>query len=98
MFKRIIFEATDRYNFSDPFRGIKHLKTIKPQIEPFDLDEVMLIINNVRDDFKDYYTVRFFSGMRTGEIDGLLWQNVDFDRRQICIRQALVKGYVEQTN
>ena len=96
-FKRILSEAPDRYDFNNPFRGIKHLKTIKPQIEPFTLDEVMLIINNVREDFKDYYTVRFFTGMKIGEIDGLKWQYVDFDKRQICIREALVKGYVEQT-
>ena len=96
-FKRILTEASDRYDFPNPFRGIKLLKTIKPQIEPFTLEEVMAIVTNVREDFKDYYTVRFFTGMRTGEIDGLKWQYVDFDRRQICIREALVKGYVEQT-
>jgi integrase len=97
LFKRIMCEAADRHDFNTPFRGIKHLKTIKPQIEPFALEEVMLIINNVRADFKDYYTVRFFTGMRTGEVDGLKWQYVDFDKRQICVREALVKGYVEQT-
>jgi integrase len=97
LFKRIMNEAADRYDFNNPLRGIKLLRTIKPQIEPFTLEEVMLIIESVRADFKDYYTVRFFTGMRTGEIDGLKWKNVDFSRRQICIREALVKGYVEQT-
>ena len=97
LFKRIMNEAADRYDFNNPFRGIKLLKTIKPQIEPFTLEEVKLIIENVRADFKDYYTVRFFSGMRTSEIDGLKWKYVDFSRREICIRESLVKGYVEQT-
>ncbi len=97
IFKMIVTEAADRYGFNNPFRGIKPLKTIKPQIKPFTLDEVKMIINNVRDDFKDYYTIRFFTGMRTGEIDGLKWKYVDFDNRQICIRETLVKGYVEQT-
>jgi len=97
IFKMIVTEAADRYDFNNPFRGIKPLKTIKPQIMPFTLEEVQLIINNVRDDFKDYFTIRFFTGMRTGEIHGLKWKYVDFDKRQICIREALVKGYVEQT-
>jgi len=97
IFKMIVTEAADRYEFNNPFRGVKPLKTIKPQIKPFNLDEVKLIIKSVRDDFKSYYTVRFFTGMRTSEIDGLKWKYVDFDKRQICIREALVKGYVEQT-
>ena len=97
VFKMIVTEAADRYEFNNPFRGIKPLKTVKPQIEPFTMDEVRLIIKNVRNDFKDYYTIRFFTGMRTGEIHGLKWKYVDFDKRQVCIREALVKGYVEQT-
>jgi len=97
IFKMIVTEAADRYEFNNPFRGIKPLKAVKPQIEPFSLDEVNQIISNVRDDFKSYYTVRFFTGMRTGEIDGLKWQYVDFDKRQICIRETIVNGYIEYT-
>lgn len=93
----IVTEAADRYEFNNPFRGIKPLKAIKPQIEPFSLVEVNKTINTVRDDFKNYYTVRFFTGMRTGEIDGLKWEYVDFDKRQICIRETIVNGYIEYT-
>ena len=35
--------------------------------------------------------------MRTGEIDGLQWDHVDFQRRQILVRQALVNGQLEYT-
>lgn len=35
--------------------------------------------------------------MRTGEIDGLTWENVDFGARQIHIRQALVRSKIEKT-
>lgn len=35
--------------------------------------------------------------MRTGEIDGLQWDHVDFRRRQILVRQALVNGRLEYT-
>ena len=49
----------------------------------------------VRDDFRSYYTVRFFTGMRTGEIDGLQWRYVDLKKRQILIEQAWVHGRME---
>ncbi|WP_445371986.1 Arm DNA-binding domain-containing protein [Methylomonas sp. HW2-6] len=88
-------EAADRFNFTSPYRGIKPLKKPKPHIDPFSLEEVNKILDTVRSDFKPYYTIRFFTGMRTAEIDGLKWKYVDFERRQILIRETLVKGVVE---
>lgn len=95
--RMILNEAADRYEFTSPWRGIKSLKIQKVDVEPFTLDEVQLILKHVRDDFKAYYTVRFFTGLRTGEIDGLQWKYVDFDRREILIRETLVDGELTYT-
>ncbi len=95
--RMILNEAANRYNFSSPYHGIKSLKVPRTDVEPFTLEEVKLIIDNVRPDFTNYYTVRFFTGMRTSEIDGLQWKYVDFDRRQILVRQALVEGELVYT-
>ena len=35
--------------------------------------------------------------MRTGEIDGLPWKNIDFERRQIIVDQAVVNGVIGET-
>jgi integrase len=51
----------------------------------------------VREDFRDYFTVRFFTGMRTGEVDGLKWKYVDFERRLILVRETVVLGDEEYT-
>ncbi|MDQ6988759.1 MAG: site-specific integrase, partial [Mariprofundaceae bacterium] len=88
--RMILNEAANRFQFSSPYHGIKSLKVPRTDVEPFTLDEVMLILRSVRPDFKNYFTVRFFTAIRTSEIDGLQWQYVDFERRQILIRQALV--------
>lgn len=95
--RMILGEAANRYDFSSPYHGIKSLKVPRTDVEPFTLDEVRRILDNVRPDFRNYYTVRFFTGMRTGEIDGLQWENVDFERRQILVRQALVRGELNYT-
>lgn len=55
------------------------------------------ILDSVRTDHKNYYTVRFFTGMRTSEIDGPQWQHVDLGREQIIVRQALVGGQLVYT-
>ncbi|MGH1432728.1 MAG: site-specific integrase [Neptuniibacter sp.] len=95
--RMIMTEASDRYNFQNPYRNIKPLKLKKTHIEPFSLVEVNKIISTVRADYKNYYTVRFFTGMRTGEVDGLKWEYVDFDKRQILVRETIVNGKPEYT-
>lgn len=95
--RMILSEAANRFDFSSPYHGIKSLKVPRTDVEPFALEEVQLILKHVRPDFRLYYTVRFFTGMRTGEIDGLQWEHVDFRRRQILVRQALVNGELEYT-
>jgi len=88
----ILNEASDRHKFTSPFYNIKPLKIPKSDVEPFTLEEVRSILDTVRADFKDYYTVRFFTGMRTGEVDGLKWQYIDFERRLIMVRETIVQG------
>lgn len=95
--RMILNEAADRHEFTSPYQGIKSLKVPRTDVEPFTVEEVRLILQTVREDYRNYYTVRFFTGMRTGEIDGLQWQFVDFERRQILVRQALVRDELVYT-
>ena len=95
--RMMLDEAALRYDFISPMQGIKGLPVGRTEVEPFSLDEVKTIITTVRSDFKSYYTTRFFTGMRTGEIDGLQWHYIDFERREILIRQALVDGELGAT-
>jgi integrase len=93
----IMNEAADRFNFTPPSTHIKPLKEEKVHIIPFSVEEVNLILTQVRPDWRDYLLVRFFTGMRTGEIDGLKWKNIDFARRQILVRQTFSGGRWEYT-
>lgn len=95
--RQILNEAADRFDFRTPFDHIKQLKVKRTDVEPFSLDEVRQILNTVRADFRAYYTVRFFSGLRTGEVDGLKWKYVDFDKRLIMVRETIVNGEEEYT-
>lgn len=95
--RQILNEAADRFDFRTPFHNIKPLKIRKVDIKPFTLAEVKQILATVRDDYRQYFTVRFFTGMRTGEVDGLKWKYVDFERRLILIRETVVMGEEEYT-
>lgn len=97
IFRLMMNEAADRYDFSSPFIGVKLLKEQKTDIQPLSLAEVKLFLSKVRADYKNYFKVRFFSGMRSGEITGLRWEHVDFERKQILVRETIVRGKVEYT-
>ena len=93
--RMILTEAADRNEFAPAFINIKPLRVGKTDVQPFTMQEVQDILRTVRSDFKNYYIVRFFTGTRTGEIDGLKWQYVDFERRTISIKETIVNDYEE---
>ena len=95
--RMILNDAAERYEFESPYKNINNLKESKIEVTPFSLEEVHKILTTVREDFRPYYTIRFFTGMRTSEIDGLQWQNIDLQRREIHIREALVNGVLGGT-
>lgn len=95
--RMVIDEAADRFGFETPYRNIKPLKLQKSHIEPFSLKEVERITSQVRADYRDYYIIRFYTGLRTGEIDGLKWKNIDFEKREILVRETLINGQTEYT-
>ena len=95
--RMILAEAADRFGFESPYKNIKPLRVPKNQIDPFSLEEVILILETVRPDYKNFYTARFLTGMRTGEIHGLKWKYVDFERRQILVRESFVMNEMTDT-
>lgn len=90
-------EAAVRHRIQNPCTSIKRLKLQRKDIEPFSLDEVKAIIARGRADYQPYFTFRFFTGVRSGEAHGLRWKHVDFERRQILIRETFQNGRVEYT-
>lgn len=90
--RQILNEAADRFEFQTAFRNIKPLKNKRSDVQPFSLAEVQLILARVREDYRPYFKTRFFTGMRTGEVHGLKWKYVDFERRLILVRESIVLG------
>ncbi len=97
LLKQVLDEAAKRYRFDSPALGIKRLKVRRTDVQPFSLAEVELLLDTVRADYRDYLLVRFFTGMRSGEVNGLQWKYIDFERRLILIRETLVLGESDYT-
>ncbi len=66
-----------------------------PDIFPLTYGEVLLFLDSVEAFDRPYSAVRFFTGMRAGEIDALEWSDVRMDippRPRIHINKAFVYG------
>lgn len=92
--RMLLNEAADRYDFTSPWKNIKALKVGRTEIDPFSLDEVESFLAAVSSDYYAYYMTRFFTGLRTGEADALMWECVDLENKTITVKQALVKGQI----
>ncbi len=94
--RQILNEAADRFSFTPAFRNIKPLKQKKTDVQPFSLAEVQQILESVRADYRNYITARFFTGLRSGEINGLKWKHIDFDKNIIMVRETVSNGVEEE--
>ncbi|MBP8276753.1 MAG: site-specific integrase [Propionivibrio sp.] len=94
--RQCMTEASERFGLPDVLKGVKRLKARRPDVQPFSLEEVERIRATIRPDFRDYVTVRFFTGMRTGEINGLRWKYVDFAKGLILVRETFSAGEAEE--
>ena len=95
--RQILQEAADRHEFTMPMGRLKPLKVPKSDVQPFTLEQTHLLIHKIRKDYRNYLTVRFFTGLRSGELHGLKWKYVDFERRLILVRETIVGGEEEYT-
>ena len=95
--RQILAEAADRHGFVSPALNLKPLRLRKTDVEPFTIEQVQQVLATVRADWRNYFIVRFFTGMRTGEAHGLKWKYVDFDKRLLLVRETFVLGEDEYT-
>lgn len=80
---------------TNPIEVVKLPKAeIVSDIIPFTIEEVKIIINSIDHDvmFKSFLTIAFFTGMRTGELLGLKWEDVDFNAHRIHIKRSRRQG------
>lgn len=86
--------VAERLVSSNSFEKVKTRRATKPEIKPFTLDEMRLIVAEFECRYPHYspfVQFMFLTGVRTSEAIGLLWRHVDFDRNEIIICESLSK-------
>lgn len=88
----ILSLAAEELSFTYPLRRYKALKEEKAESHPMTAKEVQRFLSEVPKEWRDYFIVRFWTGIRSCEIHGLCWEHIDFEHHLIRIRQNMVNG------
>lgn len=95
LFKRILDVAIRKGHMTDnPCCLLKKLPIVKKRMDFWTLEEFKKFKNLFFDNELNYlifFTLAFFTGMRSGELLGLCWEDIDFYRREINVNKTLVK-------
>jgi len=94
---RSVFKMADINGYVDEnvMLKIDNLSVEQPDINPFTHEQVLMILDAVDPHYRPYSAVRFYTGMRAGEIDGLAWSDYKEDMKpepKLHINKAYVYG------
>ncbi|MGE0738276.1 tyrosine-type recombinase/integrase [Sulfurimonas sp.] len=73
-------------------KDIAFAKETKEAINPFSGDEIALLLNNADQMLKNYLGIAFYTGMRSGEILGLMHGDILSDK--ISVKRSISRGNI----
>jgi integrase len=88
--------ADDKIIPENPFDAVDGVSKGDPEIYPLLMNEIKEMISNTDGFFKNMLTVAFFTGMRTGEMIALRWEDINFTSNTIHIRRATRGGITDK--
>jgi len=80
---------------TNPVSFIRKGKVTKPEIKPFSKTEVNTLLHKANGFFRNYIALAVYTGMRSGEILALRWEDVDFATMQISVNKTIGKFGVQ---
>ncbi|QKJ26793.1 tyrosine-type recombinase/integrase [Aliarcobacter cibarius] len=66
------------------------------EMNPFNLEEIKLLLDNAEGWFKNFLGIAFFTGLRTGEILALEWKDINLQNSLISITKTQTRGINKQ--
>ena len=89
IFKRAYFDGVID---SNPVERIERYKQKINEPKPFNKSEIKKILNALQSPYKEFFQFAFYTGLRTGELLGLRWEDVDIEKRLAHIRVNITSG------
>ncbi|MFA6208729.1 MAG: site-specific integrase [Candidatus Obscuribacterales bacterium] len=89
MKQAVMDELIDR----DPCLAVKRLEEPTQDIDPFDDEELALILSNIEPHYQPFFTALAFTGARPNELMALRFSDVDWRKKEIRITKGRVRGH-----
>jgi len=84
---------------SNPVKSVRmpKYKSVKKKKQlPLNLDEIDMILSDTQGQMKNFFGISFFTGMRSGELLALKWEDIDFDTDTISITKTVADGFINE--
>lgn len=78
----------------NPLSKIKSPKINPTDIKPFNLEQIKELIDNAEGQFKNFLATAFLTGARSGELLGLKWEDINFEKKEISINRSIKMGTI----
>ncbi len=79
----------------NPVKYLPPLPDDRKDPQPLTVDQVHAFLRAVDPRMRLYFEVRFYTGLRTGEVNGLRLRDLDLPRNRLRIRVALTDGMLQ---
>lgn len=89
---QMLSERELQYGIPNPCRQLRRLPQRRSSIRPFSLPELQRLVEVAPPHLRDYLWIRGLTGLRSGEANGLCWDQVDWDSMTLTIQAARVRG------
>lgn len=93
--KEVLQQAIElKYLAVNPCNAVRLPRVEKKEVEPLTEDDLLLFkktLEEIDEAYKNVFLVAVFTGMREGEICGLPWGAVNFEKGSITVKQQLQK-------
>lgn len=89
---QLLAERERQIGIPNPCRDLRRLPQRRSAVRPFSLPELRRLVDAAPDHLRDYVLVRGLTGLRSGEANGLIWDQVDLEAGTLTISAARVRG------
>jgi len=76
----------------NPMDSIKLRATKTYQPDPLSRTEIIKVLNKLTPEWRNYFILAFWTGMRTSELIGLHWSDINLEKQILVVRRAVVYG------
>lgn len=96
--KLSIIHTIFHYAFEDEIIDRNPVDTVrlpshaKPDVEPLSTDDVRRLLNASEGWFRNFLAISVYTGMRTGEVIALQWEDMDLEAGYIRVRHSITRG------